>query len=100
MAQDMQHFVVNIATDLKNSDLPRVFLSYLISKTYFPQSPKLAHLDLKAFYLNLINKTLHVLKRHENVDFHSDLTTFVPNLMSILNFYPLIEDFLKESSEK
>ena len=97
MIEEMKNFVVKIVLDLKNSDIPRVFLCYLISQTYFHESLILAQLDKKSFYMNLIVKSLNVLKRHENVDFHSDLTPFVSNLMPLLNFYPLLEDFVRIS---
>lgn len=94
MTEEMKNFVINIVCDLRYSDIPRVFLCYLISKSYFPESPKLAQIDHKTFYINLIIKSLTVLKRHENVDFYSDLTPFVSNLMPLLNFYPLLETFV------
>lgn len=97
MTVEMKNFVVNIVMDHKNSDIPRVFLCYLISQTYFPDSLILAQLDQRSFYINLIIKSLNVLKRHENVDFHSDLTPFVSNLMPLLNFYPLLEGFVHDS---
>ncbi len=96
----MKNFVISIVCDLKYSDIPRVFLCYLISKSYFPESPKLSQLDHKTFYINLIIKSLTVLKRHENVDFYSDLTPFVTNLMPLLNFYPLLETFVGDYQAK
>ena len=100
MIEEMKNFVVNIVSDVKYSDIPRVFLCYLISTSYFPESPKLAQLDPKKFYMNMIIKSLTVLKRHENVDFHSDLSPFVTNLMPLLNFYPLLEAFVRDFQGK
>jgi hypothetical protein len=50
--------------------------------------------------MNLIIKSLTVLKRHENVDFQSDLSPFVTNLMPLLNFYPLLESFVRDCQGK
>jgi len=54
----MMNFVLDIASDAKNCDIPRVFLCFLIASTYFNYSEKFKKIDVKDFFMNLINKAL------------------------------------------